>query len=77
MLRAMAGPMIRVRIIVVMAVPVPDLVREICGRQAIHHLGRTNLMHCWSRTQERQGAQHHRQGDDEAKTIQECRSRHG
>lgn len=75
---AMARSVIRIEIVIVivMAVPVIELVRETCGRKAVDDLSRSNLMHRRGRAQERQRAQHHRDGDDETKTVQECRSRH-
>jgi hypothetical protein len=69
--------MIRIGIIVVMAVPVADPIREIHGCQAsIHRLNQGDIVHSWGRSQGRERAQHHREGDDEAKTGQEGRSRH-
>ena len=46
MLRAMAGLVIRIQIIVVMAMPVPCLVRETRRRQDVHNLSGSEVMHC-------------------------------
>ena len=45
-LQPVAGPVIRVEVIVVMAMPVPCLVRETCRRQAVHDLSGSQVMHC-------------------------------
>jgi hypothetical protein len=74
---AVAGRVRVVGIAIFVAVAMPRRIHEGRRHEDIDRGRGPDVMECGSRTQERQGTRHHRDGDEEAEASQDCCARHG